>query len=198
MEGVLILAGVLMLWSGIEGYRHGVIRRVVEIVGLILVFLLASRLAAFLEPELAERLPISNKVAFFASWTIVLIGGIWATRLLARGLSKLFSFSVIGWLDKGGGFVLGVAFGAILASTILILVLALPVGDDYRREIRENRWSNALLWVAPSVYDGLCTVLPGDSFRELVRDHIEPTAREAAEEIKAFFLDAEEQSGDAQ
>ena len=188
---ILIVAAAIIAFFAIEGLRHGVIRRLLELVGLIAVFLLASRAGDWLAPRLADVAPISSKVAFFVAWTLVIVLGIIAVRLLARGIAKLFSFSIIGWLDKGGGFALGAAFGGIIASCLLILLLALPVGEDFRMEVREHPGAATLLWVAPAVYDGLMTVLPGDNFAELVDDYLEPQARAAMQEVKAFFVERE-------
>ena len=36
---------ILLAWFAIEGFRHGVVRRLVELFGLVFIFLFASRLA---------------------------------------------------------------------------------------------------------------------------------------------------------
>jgi uncharacterized membrane protein required for colicin V production len=188
---ILIVAAAIIAFFAIEGLRQGIIRRMVELVGLIAVFLFASRLGGWLAPKLSQEISISPKLAFFCAWTLVIVLGILAVRLIARGIAKLFSFSIVAWIDKAGGFAFGAAFGGIVASCLLILLLALPVGDDFRQDVREHPGAATLLWVAPAVYDGLCTVLPGDSFAELVDDYLEPQARAAVQEVKAFFLERE-------
>jgi uncharacterized membrane protein required for colicin V production len=188
---ILVVAAAVIAFCAIEGLRHGIVRRLVEFLGLIAVFLLASRSGGWLAPRLSDVLPISPKVAFFCAWILVIVLGIVLVRLLARGIAKLFSFSIIGWLDKGGGFALGAAFGGVVASCLLILLLALPVSDDFRIQVREHPGAATLLWIAPAVYDGLNAVLPGDSFAELIDDYLEPQARAAVQEVKAFFLERE-------
>lgn len=188
---LLIVAAVLIAFFAIEGYRHGIIRRLFEFLGLIGVFFLASRVGNWLAPQLSENLPISSKVAFFTAWVLVIVLGILLVRLLARAITKLFSFSVIAWVDKGGGFALGAAFGGILASCLMILILALPIDEEFRAELRAHPGAGTLLWIAPTLYDGIMTVLPGDDFAELMDDYIEPQAKAAVEDVKAFFLERE-------
>lgn len=189
MPVILIGAAAVLLYSGIEGARHGVVRRAVEVVGLLLIFLFASQLADAVEPWLAETTGMSGRAAFFGSWTVVLVGGVVGVRLLATTLGKLARFSIVGWLDRTGGFVLGVLFGAVLVSCLLIGVLALPVGDDLKQDLREAPTTGILLGVAPSVYDAAARVWDGERFRDLVDEHLEPTARGAVRGIKAFLDD---------
>jgi len=183
----LAAAAGIMVWFGIEGYKHGVIRRIVEIVGLILIFVFASRFAAALRGPLVEAFEISDRFAFFGSWILVLVLGVIAVRLLARIVSKVFSFSIIGWLDKGGGFVLGAAFGGILVSCLFILLLALPLPDDFQEELRENPLSSGMLHFAPAVYDAGCQLWEGDRFATLLEDVLEPGAQRALDQLKAFL-----------
>jgi len=189
MPVVLIGAAAVLLYSGFEGARHGVVRRAVEVVGLLLIFLFASQLADTVEPWLVDTTGMSGRAAFFGAWTVVLVGGVVGVRLLAAGLGKLARFSIVGWLDRTGGFVLGVLFGAVLVSCLLIGLLALPLGNDFKHDLRETPSTGFLLAVAPSVYDAAASVWDGERFRDLVDEHLEPTARGAVEGIKAFLED---------
>jgi len=186
---IYIAAAAIVLWFGIEGLRHGVVRRVVEVVGLIAIFLFASTLAGALRPHLVGAIDLSPRAAFFTAWVIVLVGGVVLTRILARGVAKLFSFSIIGWLDKGGGFLLGTLFGCILVSCLMILVLALPVSGDLKAEMRDDPPSSFLLHLAPAVYDTASDFWNGDKFSELVDEVLEDNAREALDHLRAFLLE---------
>jgi uncharacterized membrane protein required for colicin V production len=186
---IYIASAVIVLWFGIEGLRHGVVRRVVEIVGLIAIFLFASTLAGALRPHLARAIDLSPRAAFFTAWVLVLIAGIVVTRLLARGVAKLFSFSIIGWLDRGGGFLLGTLFGCVLVSCLMILLLAIPLSNDLKAELREDPPSSFLLHLAPAVYDTASEIWHGDSFGQLVEEVLEPNAREALDHLRAFLLE---------
>jgi len=200
MPVILIASAAVLLYCGIEGARHGVVRRAVEIVGLLLIFLFASQLAHAVEPWLARTVGISGRAAFFSAWTLVLVGGVVGVRMLAAGLGKLARFSIVGWLDRGGGAVLGLSFGAVLVSCALNGLLAAPVGDDLKDELRESTPTAMLLGVAPSFYDAASRTWKGGRFRDLFDEHVEPTARGAVEGIKAYLDDVrtnEDASGDS-
>lgn len=189
MPVIYIASAVIVLWFGIEGLRHGVVRRVVEIVGLVAIFLFASTLAGALRPHLVAAVDLSPRAAFFTAWVIVLVLGIVLTRFLARGVAKLFSFSIIGWLDRGGGFLLGTLFGCILVSCLMILLLAVPLPDDLKADMREDPPSSFLLHLAPAVYDTASEIWEGEKFSELVEEVLEPNAREALDHLRAFLLE---------
>ena len=67
---------LVVTWFVIEGFRQGVVRRLVEVVGLVVVFLFASRLAADLEPIFHDQFACPRRVAFFTSWAVVIVGGL--------------------------------------------------------------------------------------------------------------------------
>ena len=58
MNILWIAAGVIVVLTTFEGVKQGVVRRAVELVGLVAIFLFASRLADLLAPRLESiRLP---------------------------------------------------------------------------------------------------------------------------------------------
>ncbi len=184
MQIILIAAAVLVLLSAVEGFRHGVIRRAIEVLGLLAMFVFASSLAGAVEERLADQLGLSQELAFFGSWIGVLVVGVIGVRLLALTISKVLRFSIIGWLDRAGGATLGVAFGAVLVSCALVGLVAAPIDDDFKTEIREHPVAGPLLRVAPAVYDVVRQVWDGEAFFDMVRS-AEPAARRAAEELRS-------------
>ena len=189
MIAIWIGAGIVVTWFLVEGVRHGVVRRIVEFVGLVLVFVFASRLAGDLEPVLHEKWGMAARAAFFVSWGVVLVGGILLVRLAATLSQKLVRLTITAWLDRIGGGVLGALFGGVIVSCLLIVVLALPVGEELKHEIREDEVSSRLLHLAPSFYDAVSGLWDGDSFFGMIREHVEPAARGAAESIRAVVED---------
>jgi hypothetical protein len=185
VQVILVVLAVVLIWFAVEGLRQGVLRRAVEVVGLIAVFLFASSLSGALQPWLTRHLGVSERAAFFASWGIVLVAGIVGVRLLAAWLSRLVRVSVVGWLDRVGGLALGLAFGAIVGSCILIGLLAAPIDDGLKDEISDHEITGPLLHVAPAVYDVARQAWQGEPFFEMLREHAGAAARKTAEELRA-------------
>ena len=176
MTPLWIAAAVIVTATTVEGVRQGIVRRAVELVGLILVFILASRRAGLLAPELDGLFGMNASGAFYTAWAVVLIGGVVAVRLVASGLRKIVHLTLVGWFDRVGGGVLGLAFGLIIASCVFVLTLALPIGDSVREEMEENPMAALLLNLAPAVYDAGREIIGGERFFDMVREHVEPAA----------------------
>lgn len=174
MPVLWIAAALIVVVTTVEGVRQGVVRRAVELVGLIAVFLFASRLADLLTPILEDKVSIDATVAFYASWAVVLVGGVIAVRAVASGLRKLVHLTLVGWLDRLGGGLLGMAFGLVLASCLFVGAHA--ASHDLRSELEESAPAELLLNFAPSVYDLGREFFGGRRFFDMVREHAEAPA----------------------
>jgi membrane protein required for colicin V production len=177
-----IVAGILVAVTTIEGVRQGVVRRAVELVGLVAIFLFASRLADLLAPRLVDWLGLGSAAAFYGSWAVVLIGGVILVRLVAAGLRKVVHLTLVGWLDRLGGGVLGLTFGLILASCLFLLVYSIPVSEDLRDEMAESEPAELLLHFAPSLYDAGSELVGGERFFDMLDRHVRPAAQRLREE----------------
>lgn len=180
-----IALAMLVVWTTIEGFRHGIVRRVVELVGLILIFFFASALADALEPVLVEEIGLEGRVAFFAAWVVVILGGTLGVRLLAVLAQKAVRLSITGWIDRLGGALLGAVFGVFLSSCALILITRVPAGREVERSVREEPLAEFVLEFAPSVYDAVRGVWDGERFFELIDDEVKPRAKDAVEQIQS-------------
>jgi len=172
MNVLWIAAGLIVVATTVEGVRQGVVRRAVELAGLIAVFLFASRLADLLAPMLSELFGASRQAAFYVSWAVVLIGGVIAVRLLASGLRKLVHLTLVGWLDRVGGGVLGLVFGLIIASCLFVGAYAMS--DDFKAELEGNEAAALMLNFAPSVYDAGREFFGGERFFDMVGEQLRP------------------------
>jgi membrane protein required for colicin V production len=176
-----IAAGVTVALTTFEGVRQGVVRRAVELVGLVAIFLFASRLADLLAPRLESWTGLGESAGFYSSWGVVLIGGIVLVRLVATGLRKIVHLTIAGWLDRLGGGVLGLTFGLILVSCLFLLITFLPGTKDLRDEIHSSEPAELLLHFAPSLYDAAAGISGGERFFDMLEEHIEPAAERLRE-----------------
>jgi uncharacterized membrane protein required for colicin V production len=171
----------------IDGFRHGVIQRAVETLGLIFIFIFASRLADWIQPGLTSGLSASPRAAFFVSWAIVIIGGIILVRIAAGAFASLTKISIIGSLDHLGGAVMGLLFGSLFVSVLLVGVLAVSDSPRLRREIHDHPITGPLLDFAPEVYDVVAQTWHGESFFKMIESRLEPIASQTKDNIKAYM-----------
>lgn len=192
MNVLWIIAGVIVALTTVEGVRQGVVRRAAELVGLVAIFLFASRLADLVAPRLESWLGIGQSAGFYSSWALVLIGGIIAVRLVAAGLRKVVHLTLVGWLDRVGGGVLGLAFGLILASCVFLVVYSIPVTEELRAEMEDSEPAGLVLHLAPSLYDAASEFVGGQRFFDMVEEH----AGSAANRLKEEAAEAQDRISD--
>ena len=85
------------------------------------------------------------------------------------------------------GALLGAAFGLVLASCLLLALLASRVDDRLKRQVSTHPVTAPVLHLAPAVYDVARAVWGGASLVDMARVHLEPTIERATDEVKAHL-----------
>jgi membrane protein required for colicin V production len=106
----IVIAGVIGLWVGL-------IRAVLSLAGLVVGVILAGR----------YYLPLSEKLSFIpqaavakvVAFTIILLGVMAITFVLAWLLNKVASVAMLGWVNRLGGAVFGLILGIVIWGAIL-------------------------------------------------------------------------------
>jgi membrane protein required for colicin V production len=147
-----ILALILVVGT-IVGYRKGLVRQVLELVGIIASFILALLLAGALAVFLEERTPVPYSPALVIAFILIFIGGTIGFHFLALMMQKIVRMSLLGWVDRFSGAALGLVTAMVISSLLISLVLELPVSRSVRRGIHASALSNFLMPVAPRIFN---------------------------------------------
>ncbi len=150
----LLLLAIIVIFT-VMGLKVGLIRRVVEFVGLLGSFVLAMKGAPWLVELFGQEVDLDHRVALYTAWVILFLAGLVATRFLAWGLRKIIHVSILGWVDRLGGAVFGALLGILLASVILIALTQVPGADAVARQAQENPVARVIYRAAPTVYAGV-------------------------------------------
>jgi len=112
---IIILIGLVL--AAFSGFRTGLIKAVLTFVGLVVGVILAGN---FYLP-LSERLGfISNPaIAKVVAFAIILVLVLIVAAIIAAVLKWTAEAVLLGWLNRLGGAVFGLVFGAIIISAIL-------------------------------------------------------------------------------
>jgi len=178
---VWITVGLLAV-CGFWGWRGGVIRRVLELIGLVVSVLASARFASAVAPWLDEHSAMDQTTALLAAYFLVFIAALVATRILAGLIARLVHWTPLGWVDRLGGALCGVLLGALLLSVGLIAVSNGPRGDQVRQTYTEHPVGDVLYHAAPSLYQGAVRLL-GGRVDELWKQAVEAGDR-AVDEVK--------------
>jgi membrane protein required for colicin V production len=149
LELIVLLALVIIGVFTIMGLKVGLVRRVVEFAGVVASFLVATNLAPRLFEGLARSTGLQEKAALYTTWVVLFLFGLVITRLVAWVVSKTIRISVIGWLDRLGGALLGLLIGTVLVSVVLIALSHLPGGRAVQEAFNQRPATRAIYQAAP-------------------------------------------------
>jgi len=121
---IIVVLGVLTLL----GLKRGLIKSLVPLVGMILAIFLAGRFYT----SLAGRLTFidSESLAKIIAFAIIVIVVLVVVFILGSMLRTVMQMALLGWVDRLGGAVFGLAIGWVICSVIVALLaryVALPV-----------------------------------------------------------------------
>ena len=103
------------------GLKLGLIKAAFSLAGLIIGVVLASN---FYDSLAGVMTFITNEgIANIVAFAIILVVVLIIAAVLARVLRGFIKFVMLGWIDRLGGAVLGLAMGAILISAVLATIV---------------------------------------------------------------------------
>ena len=119
MNWLDIVIIVVIAITSLIGLRIGIIKAVLSLAGLIVGVILAGR---YYSP-LSEQLSFISQanVAEIVAFALILIGVMVIATVLAKLLKWFASVIMLGWVNRVGGAVFGLALGAILCSALLAI-----------------------------------------------------------------------------
>jgi membrane protein required for colicin V production len=178
----IIIILILVVFS-ISGLKRGLIRQVLDILGIILAFIGAFYLAHYLARYLEESIELRYDMSLVISAVAIFIGILVFFHVLGVLFKKTVEIAHLGSIDKIGGALLGVFKGVLLVSLLLVIALNIPLPDALKNEMRDRPLAVAIYPVLPSLFDFvLSRVYPQLDFGKVVRSDHGPGAVDAAEE----------------
>ncbi len=192
MDLAVVIALPIIAFFGIMGYRDGVVKRVLEILGVFVTLILTARFASVVNPWMMEQTGIPEGPALLISWAALFFAGLLLSRLLATLLSKLIRLTIVGWLDKIGGALVGIALGVLVASVVLLAISHVPGGKSVQSEYSDSPLGEFIYYAAPNFYQ-TARKLGGQNVDELWRRVLEETedaADKATEKAKKAAREA--------
>jgi membrane protein required for colicin V production len=153
-----VLLGVMAL-GAIAGATKGLARQVIERVGLVVSFFVAAVIASWLAAKLSGLMSIPHSPALVIAFLAVFVGGLVAFHFVAISAQRMVHTSLLGWLDRLGGALVGLLAAVLVASVATTIVFELPISDDFRSGLERSSVVAAVQPVAGWLLDA---VFPGD------------------------------------
>ena len=133
----IIIAIILILFA-IGGLRNGIIKETFSLVAFIGGLYGAFKLSDYVGKWLGEIINVSPEWMSVISFIIVFIALALIINWLGNLLSDLISSINLGFIDRIGGLVFGVAKGFLLIGVLILILDFFGIKDIIKEETREN------------------------------------------------------------
>ncbi len=182
MDIPVILALAAIIIFGILGYKDGVIKRLLEIAGVLVSLILTARFASAVQPWILEKTGMNEGASLLVTWAVLFFVGLVLSRLLANLICKALHLTVLRWLDKWGGALVGMALGVLVVSVILVAATQVPGAEAIQTSYDKTPVGQFIYYAAPEFYLQV-RKLSGGRVEE-VWDRVLDKAKESGEKVK--------------
>ncbi|MFC2058046.1 CvpA family protein [Chloroflexota bacterium] len=147
---------VILAIPTILGFKRGLIKSVIPLVGVIVGIVLAGRFHGSVADWLSNWIESSSQ-AEIAGFAIIFVVVCLVAMLVARVISGFLHALFLGWVDRLGGVAFGLVLGGVIAGALVALMAKYPFwGLD--ETIQDSSLAAFLLDRFPFVLG----LLPGD------------------------------------
>ena len=126
---ILVIIGIFC----IKGFFRGMILEIFTLIGLLIAYIIALRemdtVAGFINRIVTLPDIVSNSLSFILLFISILL----LFRWLAGVFRHIAQWSFLGWLDRGGGMVLGIFKGALITSLLALFISLIPLTESMER-----------------------------------------------------------------
>lgn len=155
MNYVDIIIAVVLVAFGVGGLRKGIITEAATLLGLGFGLYGAFHFSDFTADKLLQWVEINpkylNLISFIVTFLVVAI----LVNLLGRIVTKIVKSLNLGFIDKLGGFLFGIAKGVLICSLLVMLLNVFKMNGIIKEKTKEE--SLFYPWVekaVPYVYQG--------------------------------------------
>ena len=129
----LVIAAIVLLFV-VRGIWIGFVRQLAAFFALVGSYVIAGRYADRILPW-TERFVDNPKVTFFVSFAILFVVSALVFTLLGKVLHRFLQITLLDWMDRLAGLILGCAKAALVASLLyMLLASTLSTTNDMLRK----------------------------------------------------------------
>ena len=127
----------------IQGFRHGLVKEVGSLMGIVIGIYLARFFSDDVAKLIMHQFGWSFSVCMTIAYAVVFIAGAVGVQLIAYVISKILDFIKVGWINK----TIGSLFGALKFVLILSVVLNLfSMLNQFQPIVHKKAIDNSVLY----------------------------------------------------
>ena len=177
---IIILLGIFC----IKGFFRGILIEVFTLAGLILAYILAIREMSTIEHWINQFIRVPPLIASSIGFLLIFLCIGFLFRWIAMLLRSMAKWSILGWLDKGGGLLFGLFKGALIGSLILLLLSLIPFSSRFQQEREKSILYKPLCSVAPAIFNFAMRTFPSTKdFYEELKESLSIKSKEVTDQI---------------
>lgn len=151
---------VLLALFAIHGLIKGMILEIATLLGLVAGYFVALREMSVLSGLLQHWIPLKPAVCGIIAFSLIFIAITAAFRILAGLLRRFVKWTMMGWLDRGLGTLLGILKGAFFLSLLIMLVSMIPPSEKMKKAQEDSILFKPLQTIAPAVFNAIRFTFP--------------------------------------
>lgn len=150
-----VAALAVIFIAAMVGLVKGLVRQVIELVGIVAAFIVAMVFAGWLAETLRMHTPLPYSPSMVVAFGLLLVGGIVASHFIAIAVQKIVRMTFLGWFDRMCGAALGLVVGAILTSLLVSAILELPIPAATRGDVQSSQVCQFVAPIAPTIFNAI-------------------------------------------
>ncbi|HET8865319.1 MAG TPA: CvpA family protein [Gracilimonas sp.] len=166
-----LIIAIPLLYFGYKGAVNGLVKEVLNIVGIILaIFLTFNYLDAF-TGIIAPMFEEGASYVPFISGVILFIGTLGVVAIIAYATKELLKAVKLSIVNRILGGTFGVLKSGLVVSAVLLLLAGFNVPSDEARN--DSYLYPAVIYLAPLTYNAVAVVYPGaENYSETLKQNI--------------------------
>lgn len=177
---ILVVVGIFC----VKGFSRGIILEVFTLIGLLIAYIIALRemdvIAGFINQLVSLPLIVVNSLGFVLLFVSILFLFRWVAGMLRR----IAQWSFMGWLDRGGGMILGIFKGTLITSLFALFVSLIPLSEGIERMEEQSLLFQPVRSVAPAVFNFFKSTFPQTkNFYDEVREGFSRASNQVIDQV---------------
>jgi len=150
----VVLVGILLI-GGAIGFAKGFLEQALEFFGVVVSFVVAVLLGGVLANFAVSQFSLPYSPTLVVVSIVLFFAGLVITNLLSKAIGRVVKMTLLGWVDRLAGAILGLVIAMILSSLLITLTLELPFPRALQKDVQRSSVSLFLRPIAGDIFNFL-------------------------------------------
>lgn len=151
---------IILIFFVIKGWRRGLIRSLIGVVGFFLSLFLTASYLNWAKELLLRFFSLPSSVAAIIGFLMIFLILLALFHIVGSMIQRLVHLTPLGILDTLGGMALGLLAGGVIASLLLLFLAILPLPQGISCQMEESALAGPTRSIAPYIFGKLKEEFP--------------------------------------